>query len=68
MGAKTKKLTPVEMYAELVSKGLLAIATTPILYVLPTAYQYIPTQIVYASTDSHAELEPSTSGNQEKAR
>jgi hypothetical protein len=66
MGA-TPKLTPVEMYNELINKGLLMIAASPVVCVLPTAYHYIPTHIVYASTaETHAELEPSSSRNKEK--
>jgi hypothetical protein len=63
-----KKLSPTQMYNELVSKGFVVVATSPFQYVLPTAYHYIPTNITYAPmVGTHAELEPSSAGNKEAA-
>ncbi len=57
-------MTAIQMYAELVSRGLF-VASAPVQYVLPTAYQYIPTYVVYSSTvGNNAELESSSTRNQ----
>lgn len=67
MGSK-KKLTTIEMYNELVAKGVFVVSAMPAIFVLPTAYQYIPTHVVYSSTaDKHAQLEPSSSRDQNEA-
>ena len=67
MGAH-QTLTHVQMFTELVNKGLLFRDPAPGTYLVPTVYQYIPTHVVYSSTaDKNAELEPSTTGNKEKA-
>lgn len=63
--SEQRTMTALEIYAALRVMGLQSMNVVPTVFTMPTAYQYVPTQLMYSTIDSDAELVGGFEGNRE---